>query len=43
MVVEAEIPEETAQAFAFLGQGSDLLAELPADSWAAMAQTDFGS
>ena len=39
---EGKVPEETAQTFGFVGQGSDLLDELPGDSWVAMAQTDFG-
>ena len=42
VVFEGKVPEGTAQTFGFVGQGSDLLAELPGDSWAAMAQTDFG-
>jgi len=42
VVFEGKVPEETAQTFGFVGQGSDLLGELPGDSWAAMAQTDFG-
>jgi hypothetical protein len=42
VVFEGKVPEETAQTFGFVGQGSDLLNELPGDSWAAMAQTDFG-
>jgi hypothetical protein len=42
VLLEAEVPEETAQTFGFVGQGSDLLTELPGDSWVAMAQTDFG-
>jgi hypothetical protein len=39
---EGKVPQETAQTFGFVGQGSDLLGELPGDSWVAMAQTDFG-
>ncbi len=42
VLIEAKVPEETAQTFGFVGQGSDLLTELPGDSWLAMAQTDFG-
>jgi hypothetical protein len=42
VVFEANIPEEIGKAFAFFGQGSDLLAEMPADSWLALAQTEFG-
>jgi hypothetical protein len=43
VVFEGTIPEQLAKTFAFLGNGSDLMAELPADSWLAMAQTDFGA
>jgi Protein of unknown function (DUF3352) len=42
VVFEGKVPAETAQTFGFVGQGSDLLTELPGDSWVAMAQTDFG-
>jgi hypothetical protein len=42
VVFEATIPEDLAKAFAFFGQGSDLLTDMPADSWLALAQTDFG-
>jgi hypothetical protein len=42
VVFEGKVPQETAQTFGFVGQGSDLLGELPGDSWLAMAQTDFG-
>ncbi|HYN91306.1 MAG TPA: DUF3352 domain-containing protein [Thermoleophilaceae bacterium] len=42
VLVEANIPADLAKAFAFFGQGSDLVTELPADSWLAMAQPDFG-
>ena len=43
VVFEATIPEEIGKALTFFGQGSDLLTDLPADSWAAFAQTDFGN
>ena len=43
VVFEGKVPEETAQTFGFVGQGSDLLNELPGDSFAAMAQTEFGT
>ena len=43
VVLEGKVPEETAQTFGFVGQGSDLLGEVPGDSWLAMAQTDFGN
>jgi hypothetical protein len=42
VVVEGAIPEDLGRAFAFLGHGSDLLADMPANSWLALAQTDFG-
>jgi Protein of unknown function (DUF3352) len=42
VVFEGNIPEELAKTFAFFGQGSDLLTQMPADSWLAFAQTDFG-
>jgi hypothetical protein len=42
VVFEGNVPEELAKTFGFFGQGSELLAELPADSWLALAQTDFG-
>jgi Protein of unknown function (DUF3352) len=42
VVLESTIPEEIGKALTFFGQGSDLLTELPADSWVALAQTDFG-
>ena len=42
VVFEATIPEDLGRAFAFFGQGSELLADMPADSWLAVAQTDFG-
>jgi hypothetical protein len=43
VVFEATIPEQLGKAFAFFGQGSDLLTDLPADSWLALAQTKFGT
>jgi hypothetical protein len=42
VVVEATIPEELGRALTFFGQGSDLLTDLPADSWLAFGQSDFG-
>ena len=42
VIFEGKVPLETAQTFGFVGKGSDLLDELPGDSWLAMAQTDFG-
>ena len=42
VVVEANIPPELARSFAFFGEGSDLLVDLPADSWVALGQKDLG-
>jgi Protein of unknown function (DUF3352) len=42
VVFEATIPEDLGKAFAFFGQGTDLLADMPADSWLVLAQTGFG-
>jgi hypothetical protein len=42
VVVEGTLPAELAKTAGFLGNGSDLIADLPADSWLATAQTDFG-
>jgi hypothetical protein len=42
VVVESTVTDELGRAFGFLGPGSDLVSELPADSWAAFAQRDFG-
>ena len=41
VVFEGTLPEGIAGA-ALFGQGSDLVEELPGDSWLAVAQTDFG-
>ena len=41
VVFEGSLPQDTAQTLPFLGQGSELITELPADSWLAMAQPDF--
>ena len=38
---EGSVPEEVGR-ISFFGQGSDLLTELPSDSWLATAQTEFG-
>jgi hypothetical protein len=43
VVFEANVSEELAKTSGVLGHGSDLLNELPADSWAAVAQTDLGN
>jgi len=42
VALESTISEEVARSFGVLGHGTDLLGELPADSWAALAQDDFG-
>jgi hypothetical protein len=39
---ESTVTEELARTLGVLGHGSELLNELPADSWAATAQNDFG-
>jgi hypothetical protein len=41
VVFEASVPEELGRASLF-GQASELVEELPGDSWFAVAQTDFG-
>ncbi len=42
LTVEAEIPEAFSKALPFFAPGSDLVNELPADSWLALAQPSFG-
>jgi len=42
VLFEATIPEELDKALTFFGQGGDLLTDMPADSWLALGQTDFG-
>jgi hypothetical protein len=42
VVIESTVTDELGRAFGFLGPGSDLVSELPADSWAAFAQRDLG-
>jgi Protein of unknown function (DUF3352) len=39
---EADAPASLAKSLPFFGQGSDLVEELPADSWLALAQPDLG-
>jgi Protein of unknown function (DUF3352) len=39
---EADAPAPLAKSVPFFGQGSDLVQELPADSWLALAQPDLG-
>ena len=38
---EADVPESIGTLFPFFGHGSDLVGELPADSWLALAQPDL--
>jgi hypothetical protein len=38
---EGSVPHGSANVLPFLGQGSELIEDLPADSWLAMAQPDF--
>ena len=42
VIVEANVPASLAQSFAFFGEGSDVLGDLPADSWLALGQKDLG-
>jgi Protein of unknown function (DUF3352) len=39
---EADAPESLAKVFAFFGEGSDFVNDVPADSWLALAQPDLG-
>ena len=39
---EADAPASLAKSVPFFGQGSDLIEQLPADSWLALAQPDLG-
>ena len=39
---EADFPESLAKLMPFLGKGSELMNELPADAWLALAQPDAG-
>jgi hypothetical protein len=39
---ESDTPGTLATTLPFLGEGSDLIEELPADSWLALAQPDLG-
>jgi hypothetical protein len=40
--LEAVLPESLSSALPILSEGSDLAAQLPADSWLALAQPDLG-
>jgi hypothetical protein len=40
--IETDAPASLARSLPFFGQGSDLVNELPADSWLAVAQPDLG-
>ena len=42
VVVESNVPPELARSFAFFGEASDVLGDMPADSWVAVGQTDLG-
>ena len=42
VVFEGKVPASLARSFAFFGESSDLLRELPADSWLALGQKDLG-
>jgi hypothetical protein len=42
VIVEGDVPAELAQSFAFFGEGSELLGDMPADSWVAVGQKDLG-
>jgi hypothetical protein len=42
VIVEANVPAGLARSFAFLGEASDVLGELPGDSWLALGQKDLG-
>jgi Protein of unknown function (DUF3352) len=41
VVVEGSVSADVSKSLGF-GEGSDLLGDMPADSWLALAQTDFG-
>jgi Protein of unknown function (DUF3352) len=42
VVFESTVPPELARSFAFFGEASDVLADLPAESWLAVGQKDLG-
>ena len=42
VVLEANVPQRLAQSMAFLGETSDMLADMPEDSWLALGQKDLG-
>jgi hypothetical protein len=42
VLIEADAPASLARSLPFFGQGSELVNELPADSWLALAQPDLG-
>ncbi|HEX6652523.1 MAG TPA: DUF3352 domain-containing protein [Thermoleophilaceae bacterium] len=42
VTAEANVPSELAHTLGFLGESSDLIAGLPADSWLAVGQKNFG-
>jgi Protein of unknown function (DUF3352) len=42
IVVESNVPPQLARTFAFFGEASDVLGDLPGDSWLALGQKDLG-
>ena len=42
VLIEADVPDQMAKASGVLGQPSDLLNDLPGDSWLAVAQSELG-
>jgi hypothetical protein len=42
VVFEGKVPPALARSFAFFGEGSDLLGDMPANSWLALGQKDLG-
>jgi Protein of unknown function (DUF3352) len=42
VVLEADVPAELARTFAFIGEASDVVGDVPGDSWLAMGQKDLG-
>jgi hypothetical protein len=39
---ESNVPAQLARSFPFLGEGSDVLGDMPADAWLTVGQKDFG-
>jgi uncharacterized protein DUF3352 len=42
VVAEGSVPPDLAKSFAFFGEGSEVLGDVPADSWLALGQKDLG-